>query len=56
VNIVNANGTVVATLAEGEFFGEMGLVFSIPRTASVQATFGNVIVYSLNKEGMMKKE
>lgn len=50
VNIVNANGTVVATLAEGEFFGEMGLVFSIPRTASVQATFGSVIVYSLNKE------
>eukprot|EP01127_Copromyxa_protea_P009634 TRINITY_DN2286_c0_g1_i1.p1 TRINITY_DN2286_c0_g1~~TRINITY_DN2286_c0_g1_i1.p1 ORF type:complete len:630 (-),score=143.30 TRINITY_DN2286_c0_g1_i1:140-1813(-) len=36
-------------MKDGEFFGEMGLVFSIPRTASVRAA-SYVVCHSLSKE------
>eukprot|EP01127_Copromyxa_protea_P009635 TRINITY_DN2286_c0_g2_i1.p1 TRINITY_DN2286_c0_g2~~TRINITY_DN2286_c0_g2_i1.p1 ORF type:complete len:696 (-),score=129.69 TRINITY_DN2286_c0_g2_i1:87-1940(-) len=49
VEIINNNNEVVAIMKDGEFFGEMGLVFSIPRTASVRAAT-DVICHSLSKE------
>eukprot|EP01126_Amoeba_proteus_P037025 TRINITY_DN3793_c0_g1_i9.p1 TRINITY_DN3793_c0_g1~~TRINITY_DN3793_c0_g1_i9.p1 ORF type:complete len:580 (-),score=97.96 TRINITY_DN3793_c0_g1_i9:456-2195(-) len=49
VNVINSNGQCVATIGEGEFFGEMGLVFSIPRTATIQAVT-HVVARSLSKE------
>ncbi|KAI8619055.1 hypothetical protein BC830DRAFT_842457 [Chytriomyces sp. MP71] len=36
LNII-VNGVVVATFSDGSFFGEVALIASIPRTASVQA-------------------
>jgi glucose-6-phosphate 1-dehydrogenase len=38
VDVIADDGTVIATLSDGNFFGEMGLLLSRPRTASVQAT------------------
>ena len=52
VEIIDANNQVVAVMKEGEFFGEMGLVFSIPRTASVRAV-SSVSCFSLSKEGSL---
>ena len=37
VDVVGDDDTVIATLSEGDFFGEMGLLLSVPRTASVRA-------------------
>ena len=37
VQIVAADGTVVTTLSDGDFFGELALLFSQPRTAGVRA-------------------
>ncbi len=37
VDVVSEDGTVViASLGEGKFFGEISLVFSCPRTASIR--------------------
>ena len=37
VEVVSEDGTVVfATMNEGKFFGEISLVFSCPRTASIR--------------------
>ena len=38
VDVVADDGTVIATLSDGNFFGEIGLLLSLPRTASVRAT------------------
>ena len=39
VEVVSEDGTVVfATMNEGKFFGEISLVFSCPRTASIRYT------------------
>ena len=37
VDVVSEDGTVVfASMGEGKFFGEISLVFSCPRTASIR--------------------
>ena len=37
VEVVSEDGSVVfATMTEGKFFGEISLVFSCPRTASIR--------------------
>ncbi len=37
VDVVSEDGTVVfASMGEGQFFGEISLVFSCPRTASIR--------------------
>ena len=38
VEVLDATGTGAATLADGEFFGEMSLLLAQPRTASIRAT------------------
>jgi voltage-gated potassium channel len=38
VDVVGDDDVVIATLSDGNFFGEMGLLLSVPRTASVRAT------------------
>ena len=37
VEVVDSSGNVTATLGEGNFFGEIGLLLSAPRTANVRA-------------------
>lgn len=50
VEIIAADGhTVVNTLKEGDFFGELALLFSQPRTASVRAR-DYCDLYSLDKD------
>jgi CRP-like cAMP-binding protein len=49
VDIIDASGKVFAQGHAGEFFGELGLIYSIPRTASVRAAT-DVQLYILNKE------
>lgn len=36
--MVGDDDAVIATLSDGQFFGEMGLLLSVPRIASVRAT------------------
>jgi len=48
VDIIDATGRVFAQGHAGEFFGELGLIYSIPRTASVRAAT-QVDLYLLNK-------
>jgi CRP-like cAMP-binding protein len=38
VEVLDAAGKQVRTMGEGDFFGEMGLLLSQPRTATVRAT------------------
>jgi len=50
VDVVSADGsTVYATLSDGHFFGEIALLLSMPRTASIVAK-GYCDLYSLDKE------
>lgn len=50
VDVVSADGsTVYATLSDGHFFGEIALLLSMPRTASIIAK-GYCDLYSLDKE------
>lgn len=37
VEVIDANGKVSAVLRDGNFFGEIGLLVSVPRTATVRA-------------------
>ena len=36
VEVIDAAGKVISTLKDGDFFGEIGLIMSIPRTATVR--------------------
>ena len=50
VDVVSADGTTVyATLSDGHFFGEIALLLSMPRTASIIAK-GYCDLYSLDKD------
>ena len=50
VDVVSADGsTVYAILSDGQFFGEIALLLSMPRTASIIAK-GYCDLYSLDKE------
>ncbi len=56
VKILKENKTrkkLIATLAEGEFFGEMSLIDGSPRSASVEAS-GEVELVKLTKDGFEK--
>ena len=48
VEVIRGSATV-ATLKEGEFFGEMALVSDLPRTATIKVT-GDVELLVLQKE------
>ena len=49
VEVVSEDGKVVfAVINKGEFFGEISLVFSIPRTSSIRYMYCMYIVY-INK-------
>ena len=53
VEVVSEDGSVVfATMTEGKFFGEISLVFSCPRTASIRLAHYDysLVTYSKQKE------
>jgi voltage-gated potassium channel len=49
LEVISADGQTVATLKEGNFFGELALLFSQPRNASVRAV-DYCDLYSLDKD------
>nr|XP_054756976.1 uncharacterized protein LOC129263078 [Lytechinus pictus] len=52
VEVVSEDGSIVFdTMQSGRFFGEISLVFSCPRTASIRAE-NNVDMFVLNKEDL----
>ncbi|MGB3508268.1 MAG: cyclic nucleotide-binding domain-containing protein [Microcoleaceae cyanobacterium] len=51
--ISEKTGKLIATLHEGEFFGEMSLLLSAPRTATVK-TFEDCILFVIEQHGMEK--
>eukprot|EP01135_Chromosphaera_perkinsii_P009392 Nk52_evm68s1737 gene=Nk52_evmTU68s1737 len=54
VNVVSADGATIYTeLKSGAFFGEVGVLFAVPRTASIIATT-NCVLYELTKDNMDK--
>ena len=57
VKIIKKKGTVetiLATLEEGEFFGEMSLFDNNPRSATVK-TIGDVKLLEINQKDFLKK-
>lgn len=57
VKIIKKKGdveTVIATLGEGDFFGEMSLFDNYPRSATVKAE-GNVSLLEINQKNFLKK-
>ena len=51
---MDAAGTILATLEEGEFFGEMSLFDNHPRSATVMA-IGDVKLLEINQKDFLKK-
>jgi hypothetical protein len=49
LEVIAADGQIVATLKEGNFFGELALLFSEPRNASIRAV-DYCDLYSLDKD------
>lgn len=57
VKIIKGKGTVetiLATLKEGEFFGEMSLFDNNPRSATVKA-IGDIKLLEINQKNFLKK-
>lgn len=57
VNIIKEKGdveTILATLEEGDFFGEMSLFDNHPRSATVKAS-GDVKLLEINQNSFLKK-
>jgi CRP/FNR family transcriptional regulator, cyclic AMP receptor protein len=57
VKIIKKKGeveTILATLEEGEFFGEMSLFDNNPRSATVKA-IGNIKLLEINQKNFLKK-
>ncbi|MBC8552403.1 MAG: cyclic nucleotide-binding domain-containing protein [Candidatus Brocadiales bacterium] len=57
VKVIKEKGdveTTLATLEEGEFFGEMSLFDNNPRSATVKA-LGNVKLLEINQKNFLKK-
>ncbi|KHE92087.1 MAG: cyclic nucleotide-binding domain-containing protein [Candidatus Scalindua rubra] len=57
VKVIKEKGdveTILATLEEGDFFGEMSLFDNNPRSASVKA-LGNVKLLEINQKNFLKK-
>ena len=57
VKVIKEKGdveTVIATLGEGDFFGEMSLFDNYPRSATVKAE-GNVSLLEINQKNFLKK-
>ncbi|ORY50734.1 camp-binding domain-like protein [Rhizoclosmatium globosum] len=50
---IRVESKVVASLKEGDFFGELALIANIPRTATAQAT-ATCILYKLTRESLMQ--
>ncbi|KAJ3168607.1 hypothetical protein HDU88_001499 [Geranomyces variabilis] len=54
VEVVSEDGeTVINVMKEESFFGEIGVLFSVPRTASCRAR-GRCIILTLTKDGLQK--
>ncbi|KAJ3170000.1 hypothetical protein HDU87_000523 [Geranomyces variabilis] len=54
VEVVTEDGeTVINVMKEESFFGEIGVLFSVPRTASCRAR-GRCIILTLTKDGLQK--
>ena len=51
---VSKDGKVVARLAAGEYFGEIGLLHGVPRTATVTAESSTVQVLELSREAFLE--
>ena len=49
---VTADGTVVTTLSRGDYFGEIALMYGVPRTATV-TTRSDTHLYSLDREAFL---
>ncbi|KAH9244591.1 hypothetical protein BASA81_017998 [Batrachochytrium salamandrivorans] len=54
IQVISEDGeTIINTLAEQSFFGEIGLLFSVPRTVSCRA-HGRAILLTITKESLEK--
>ena len=51
---VSKDGMVVARLAAGQYFGEIGLLHGVPRTATVAAESASVQVLELSRESFLE--
>lgn len=47
---VEIDGKIISTLAEGDFFGEMGIMLHEPRCATIRVMSDELSAYFLSKE------